>query len=479
MIGVGNRAGQAVVAATFAALLSVAPATAAPHPGQLDPSFGKAGKATVAFPAEAAGKTGVKYELPFQYSPGHLQMASAGEGKVVVASSSKIVRLLASGKPDPAFGTGGAVAIEPPPGQVFLLADVAVDSHGRVLVAGSTRPLPTESTLDPLASLAMVRRYTANGAVDTNFAQGGTLDSDLGFEPPEINSRRYPSASVGLHGLVIDAEDRPVISGGAVTEVVSCYPSDPPNRAVSTGFVARLTEAGALDPGFGAAGLHQVGDLGSFSQGHVLPGGALLALGSAKFSCSGATTAPLVLTSLTATGAPVPGFGFAGFRSLALKAAPTVAIAPSGKIALLAPPSKHKRKTFQLLMRLLPSGAADPGFGRTGRVQIVGARNGSFTALAVDGAERIVLAGHASRPVPRGGVRRSTFLLGRLKPKGTFDRSFGRRGTVRTGFGGPASAYATQVLLGAKGRILAGGIVSDPRLPSGGGFAIARYFSGG
>jgi uncharacterized delta-60 repeat protein len=479
MIRVGNRAGSAAVAALLAALLSGAPAAAAPQPGQLDPSFGKAGKTTVAFPAEAAGKTGVKYVLPFQYSPGHLQMAPAPEGKVVVASSNKIVRLLANGKPDPAFGTGGAVSIEPPPGRIFVLADVAVDSHGRVLIAGSTRPLPTESTLDPLASLAMVRRYAANGSIDTSFAQGGTLDSDLGFEAPKIGSQRYPTASVGLHGLVVDAGDRPVLSGGAVTEVVSCYSGDPPNRAVSTGFVARLTDAGALDAGFGDAGLRQVGDLGSFSQGHVLPGGSLLALGSAKFSCSGATTAPLVLTSLTATGAPEQGFGFAGFRSLALKAAPTVAIAPSGKIALLTPPRKHKQKTFQLLIRLLPSGAADPGFGRTGRVQIVGARNGSFAALAIDGTERIVLGGHASRPVPTSGVRRSSLLLARMKPKGSFDRSFGRHGTVRTGFGGPASAYATQVVLGAKGRILAGGIVSDPRLPTGGGFAIARYFGGG
>jgi uncharacterized delta-60 repeat protein len=479
MTGAGNRAGLAAVAALLAALLPGAPAAAAPHPGQLDPTFGKAGKATVAFSAEAAGKTGVKYELPFQYSPGHLQMALAPEGKVVVASSSKIVRLLPNGKPDQTFGTGGAVAIEPPPGRVFVLADVAVDSRGRVLVAGSTRPLPTESTLDPLAGLAMVRRYAASGSIDTSFAQGGTLDSDLGFEAPKIGSQRYPSASVGLHGLVVDAEDRPVLSGGAVTEVISCYSGDPPNRAVSTGFVARLSEAGGLDPSFGDAGLRQVGDLGSFAQGHILPGGSVLALGSAKFSCNGATTAPLVLASLTAASGPDQGFGFAGFRSLGLRAAPTVAIAPSGKIALLAPPRKRKRKAHQLLMRLLPSGATDPGFGRTGRVQIVGSRSGSFAALAVDGAERILLAGHASRPVPRGGARRSSFLLGRIKPKGTFDRSFGRRGTVRTGFGGPASAYATQVLLGAKGRVLVGGIVSDPRLPPGGGFAIARYFGGG
>ena len=446
--------------------------------GRLDPKFGRGGKTTIAFPAEAAGKVGVKYELPFQYSPGHLQMALAPDGRIVIAASGKIVRLLPNGKLDPTFGAGGTVTVEPPPGQLFLLADVAVDSKGRVLVAGSTRPLPTASTLDPLASLAMVRRYSADGSLDTSFANGGTLDSDLGIEAPEIGSQRYPSASVGLRGLALDGEDRPVLSGGSVTEVVSCYSSDVPNRAVSTGFVARLTESGALDPGFGDGGLRQVGDLGSFSQGHLFPGGSIFALGSAKFSCSGSATAPLVLAGLTSTGAPDPGFGFAGFRSLGLRGAPTVAIAPSGKIVLLSPPRKKKRKAWQLVTRLLPDGGTDPGFGRTGRVQIVSPRSSSFAAVAVDSRERLLFAGHASRPVPRGGVRRSTFLLGRMKPKGTFDRSFGRRGSARTGFGGPASAYATQVVLAPRRRILVGGWVSDPRLPTGGGFAVARYLSG-
>jgi hypothetical protein len=49
---------------------------------------------------------------------------------------------------------------------------------------------------------------------------------------------------------------------------------------------------------------------------------------------------------------------------------------------------------------------------------------------------------------------------------------------VRTGFGGPSSAVATQVLIDGKGRILVGGSVITPELQSGGGFAIARYLPG-
>ena len=37
---------------------------------------------------------------------------------------------------------------------------------------------------------------------------------------------------------------------------------------------------------------------------------------------------------------------------------------------------------------------------------------------------------------------------------------------------------ATQLSLDAKGRLLVGGGITSPQLPSGGGFAMARYLTG-
>jgi uncharacterized delta-60 repeat protein len=440
--------------------------------GRLDPSFGRKGKTTVAFPAEDAGDVGVKYDLPFQFTAGELAMALAPGGKIVVAGSTKVVRFLANGKPDPAFGGGGAVAIDRPPGQTFVLADVAVDSKGRVLVAGSARPQPTSSTPDPLISSAMVRRFAADGSVDGGFAKDGTLVSNLGLEPPKILHTTYPGAAVGLRSLVVDAQDRPVLTGGSVTEVTGCYSSE---RAVSTAFVARLTEAGALDTNFAGTGLRQIADLGSFQQGSLLPSGSLLALGTPRFSCAGGSNR-LMLTGFNPEGNLDPAFGFAGFRSIGTGSAPVVAVAPSGKIVLLGARKGGKEKT-QLLTRLLPDGGVDPGFGRTGRVELLLPKGGAFTTVAVDGRERILLAGRASKPVRVSRVLRSTFLLARMNPKGSVDRGFGRRGTVRTGFGGPSSSAATQVMLAGKGRILVGGQISSSRLATGSGFALARYLT--
>jgi uncharacterized delta-60 repeat protein len=155
--------------------------------GALDTSFGKGGKVTMAFPAENAGSTGPKYTLPFEFTPGHLEMAKAPGGKVVVAGATRIVRYLANGKLDTSFGAGGVVTVPRPPGAVFVLAGVAVDSQGRVLLAGLSRPLPTNSTPDPLLSSAAVWRFNADGTPDSSFGSNGLVVTTFGFAAPKAS----------------------------------------------------------------------------------------------------------------------------------------------------------------------------------------------------------------------------------------------------------------------------------------------------
>jgi uncharacterized delta-60 repeat protein len=371
------------------------------------------------------------------------------------------------------------VAVERLSGQSFLLADVAVDPQGRILLAGSVRPQPTSSTPDPLISKAMVRRYGSDGSVDASFGDGGTVVTDFGLEPPQIGPSRYSGPAVGLRSMVVDSQGRPILTGGSVTEVVGCNGSAF-DHAVNTAFVARLTTSGTPDPTFGEGGLRQIADFGSFAQGHFFPSENLLVVGSPKYSCSGRSGPPVVLTSFEAGGNLASGFGFSGFRSISFRTAPVVAVAPSGKILLLG--SKQNiahHRAQQMVMRLLPNGAKDPSFARIGHVFVVAPRSVNFAAIAADNRERVLLAGRATHKLPKGdGLRRSTFLLSRMKPKGTFDRSFGRHGSVKTGFGGPSDSHATQVAVDARGRILVGGLISTPRLSTGGGFAVARYLSG-
>ncbi|HXR61816.1 MAG TPA: hypothetical protein VN732_10860 [Solirubrobacterales bacterium] len=458
-------------------LLTVANAATAvakaPSPIRLDRSFGTKGKATIAFPSQSGSGLGIKYEVPFQFTAGHIEMASAPGHKLVVAGSTKIVRLAANGRVDRSFGAGGAVAIPSLPGVSFVLAGIAVDSLGRVVIAGSVRPLPSSTTLDPLRSSVAVMRFDADGSLDSGFGSGGVLISDLGFEPPTVPTGKYPGAAVGVRSIAVDLQNRIVLTGGAVVKASTCGPKG----ALASAYVARLAESGALDPSFNGSGVRQISDLASAIWVSITPTGSLFTVDTGNDRCGDeGGGAGVVLSSFNADGSFDPSFGFSGFRSIRYPQAPTATVAPSGKIVLLG----AKRKQGQVIARLLPNGAPDPSFSRVGKTTLVLPKSMSFAAVDVDQSGRVYLAGRVSRRIskkPNNTLRRSTFVLGRLNRDGTIDRSPGRRGLLTTGFGGPASSFATQVIVERRGRIVVGGGISTPGLSTGGGFAIARYLS--
>jgi uncharacterized delta-60 repeat protein len=462
-------------------------ATAAP--GELDTTFGVGGKVTVAFPAENAGSAGPKYTLPFEFTPGHLEMARAPGGKVVIAGATKVVRYLPNGKPDPTFGTGGTIEVPRPPGALFVLAGVAVDSQGRVVLAGLSRPIPSDSTPDPVLSKATVMRFDADGSIDASFGEGGMVVSDLGFKPPSAAGGPYLGASVGLRDVTIDSANRPVLTGGYVTELAKY-------EVKSEGFIARLTESGALDQSFGSGGIRTIGNFKGFTQLLAQPNG-WLTLGQPSEGPRN------VLAGFDENGNLDSSFGSFGFRTLAAYGEPAVTMTPSGKIMLLGRPenshyykneTQRNKKTgkvervkaridvkIQNVRRLLANGASDPSFGRTGSINYVDPKVGSFSALTVDPKERIYLAGRIGTRVSKQAnnpLHRTQFLLERFQSNGRIDNTFGHQGAVTAGFGGPADAFATQVELVAKGRILVGGGIESPELASGGGFALARFQPG-
>ncbi len=460
-------------------------------PGALDTSFGK-GQDDRRLPVRKRRVDRRQVRTAFEFTPGHLEMAQAPGGKVVVAGATKVVRYLANGKLDTGFGQGGSVTIPRPPGSVFVLAGVAVDSTGRIVLAGLTRPLPTNSIPDPVISSAALIRLGVDGTPDPSFGNGGAVITDFGLGAPKEGGGTYLGASVGLRDIVIDSQNRPVVTGGYVTELTGSER----RSAVSKGFVARLTETGALDPSFAQSGMLAISALAGLGQLAPRPSG-YLALATATERRAN------VLAGLDENGNLDSNFGSFGFRVLSFDEAPALTIAPSGKILLLGrPETRSAYKTvrakdeetgeivkkrvrisirFQPVQRLLPSGAADPSFDRIGTNDYVEPKSQSIAALAVDAKERIYLAGRIAKRVsksPKNTLRRSTFTLIRANPSGSIDRSFGRKGTVTTGFGGPSSSFATQVQLDAKGRILVGGGIVSPQLESGGGFAIARYLPG-
>jgi uncharacterized delta-60 repeat protein len=465
-----------------ACLLATSPAAmGAGKAGQLDRSFSKDGKATIALPAEKPFNA-INYALPFEFSPGRIAMAAAGKGKLVIANSKAIVRYLATGRRDPGFGGGGAVPIGPIEGSRFQLADVAIDSLGRVLIAGTTKPnarlgmvgLPVPG---PMPSVATIRRYLPDGQLDRSFGSAGVLNTDLGAKPPTFEGQPYPESAVGVVGLAVDSGDRPIVTGSAVVEVGHCTPSQNRYQA-SEGIVARLTANGASDPTFADNGLRSIGGL-SWLGSPTLTSAGIVVNGSNVDPCPhGGPLSPSVLVRLRDDGSLDQGFGASGFWSRPFTRVSSLAVAPGGKLVLLA-------RTIELshgewiesrgtAFRLRANGSFDTSFGQGGHAQPKLSKWSFLEAIAADAKGRVLLLGDVW--YKRGKSWRSKFLLIRMTATGEPDPDFGRHGRVMTGFGGRTKIRAADLLLN-RGRIVAGGKVSGPQ--AGNGFALARYLMGG
>jgi len=458
---------------------------AAPKAGRLDRSFNGDGKVVTVLPVGGGGGGNPTYRFPFEFAAGRMAMAPAGGGKLVVASHRAIVEYLATGRPNPRFGGNGAVPVGRIEGLRFRLADVAVDSQGRVLIAGTTKPndevgMSGPPVPGPVPSVATIRRYNPNGQLDPSFGTEGVLNTTLGAQPPTFEGKPYPGAAVAVVGLAVDQADRPIVTGSAVAEVGLCAPSQSRFQR-SQAIVARLAANGAPDPTFADNGIESIGGLSWL--GLPLPtSSGVISVGSNVDPCprGGGPDAPSVLTSLASDGGINQGFSAGGFWSRAFTRISDLVVAPSGKLVLLA-------RTIELshgewvesageAIRLRRNGSFDTSFGHGGRADVQLPRHSAIAAIATDAKGRVLLAGtviHQLRHKKRSQLR---FLLIRTTAAGEPDDRFGRGGRVTTTFGRRSNVLATDVLVDAAGRISVGGKLSGPA--TGDAFALARYLGG-
>lgn len=476
LLAVGGLLAAIVLAGAWAAT----EASAAKKAGRLDRNFSRDGKVVTAFPPERPTRDYVDYRLPFEFAAGRITMAPAGRGGIVVANNKAIVQFLANGRRNPRFGGSGAVPIGGIEGSRFQLADVAVDSQRRVLIAGTTRPntrlgmagLPEPG---PIPAMATIRRYLPNGQLDAGFGNEGVLNTDFGVAPPTFAGQFYPGSAVAVVGLAVDGADRPVLTGSAVVEVGRCTPSQ--NRyETSQAIVARLSGSGALDTTFAGGGVKTVGGLSWLGSPTFTPAG-LVATGTSVNSCArGGPPNPSVLVRLDEDGNVDGGFGSGGFWSRPFTRISGLAPAPSGKLVLLA-------RTIELFrgrwiespgtaVRLRANGSLDRGFGQGGRTEPKLPRDREILrAIEVDASGRVLLLGDAWRK--RGKALKARLLLMRLTASGEPDRGFGRRGRVYTGFGATTkNVFGTELLTGPAGRVIAGGKIVG-RAPN--AFVLVRY----
>lgn len=347
---------------------------------------------------------------------------------------------------DPGFGTGGKVELLPRRG-IFMGADVAKQSDGRLVVAGSYARGAKGGLL--------VARFKRNGARDPSFGGNGRVRLAL----------PSGSSTVGT-GVAIAADGRIAVTGRGGEQIVT----------------ARFRPNGTPDPSFGGNGRVLTSFPGDSVAGQsiaVESGDEIVVLGTVT---QGIAVSFLVVRYLT-DGKLDPGFGSGGRVSTGfgvpgadLAVGNSVLLQPDGKIvAGGALNNPFGGGGAFALARYEEDGSLDASFGGGGKVTTMVGNEGGLVDMYRDGEGRIVAAG--VKAVPSGEGLGSFFTVIRYLPDGTPDASWGSGGIAMTGFHRSDGPYATAIAPLADGRSFVAGPVDTPS--SAMQFGLVTYDSDG
>jgi uncharacterized delta-60 repeat protein len=371
--------------------------------------------------------------------------------------------------------------------------DVAVDSKGRVVVAGYT-------TIGTTGSFA-VARFNSDGSLDTSFGSGG--QQTIGF-----------ASSALAEAVAVDAQDRIIVVGnvgadfaiarldatgaldtnfngaGKTTVAFSGFSAyargvavDSSNRVVVVGYItdgnsdedfglARLNVDGTLDTGFGTAGRRTVDFGGNSDFGNDVKldsTGKIIVVGDS----SGATT-DFAVARLDANGVTLDTtFNTNGQLLIdfgATDIANAVAVTSSGALAVAGTSQVGSNLEFGVA-RITASGALDTSFDGDG-VRRIGGFSGVDAiahAVAVDSSDRVIVTGTSATTFAAGGVAFAggDFAAVRFLPSGAVDPSFNTTGRLNIDFGG-ANDDGFGGVLSPGGQLLIGGSYSSI------GFGVTR-----
>lgn len=376
--------GVLLVPLLLALLAGGASARAASRRPGLDPSFGHGG---------VAKTTVQKRDQPIK------AFTVATDGRVYVLDSRQLLAFRSDGKIARGFGEDGRVTVRPTVGKGGPIG-MAVDSRGRLLIAGST------SLRSRKAAEAYVIRLRPDGSRDASFGEGGEVTTDLGL--PTAGAE---APSLEVTSIFVDAQDRPVIGGsfGAGSERRCGYTFE----SGPAPFVGRLSASGAIDASFAGSGTAVLKGPGGVSSLAEIPGGGIAAFTTPCSTPPRFEWQAPVFSAFTESGEANP---LATERPLAFSyTAP--AIDPDGRIVELeSPPPAGEGASA--LRRLLPNGERDPSFGNKGRVVLI-------HGLRPDGAFAVDAQGRPIIATETGKVELRRFL-----PDGRLDTAFGPRGRL-------------------------------------------------
>jgi uncharacterized delta-60 repeat protein len=398
--------------------------------GALDPTFGTNGMALVDAGFDEQGRA----------------VALQPDGKIVIAGSVQltggmsqfvVARLNADGTPDATFNADGnedgvivITVVGTPASPVFCRANaVTVQADGKIVVAGMTNR--------PAAQQAFaVVRLTTTGAVDTGFGTNGRQVFDFGGSDTEAMA------------IALDSAGRIVVGGGSWVS--------------TTGFdfaLARLNVAdGSLDSTFSGDGKAVI-VVGSAEVVAALgfDGSGILAVGN-TFTDQ-VRRQDVAIARLTEAGELDPAFSGDGIQTVDISDGPNpdnfgwAAAVADGQLVVAGEWQGPEDIDFAVARLSATTGALDTTFSGDGKATIdFGGAADSGRGVAIVGG-KVVVAGVSSN-------NDNDFALSRLNADGSLDTTFGVDGQVLTHYGILEIArddLGHAVLVQPDGKIVVGG----------------------
>jgi uncharacterized delta-60 repeat protein len=483
-------ASTGLLAAFGLLLLGPTASTATGIDGRLDPSFGEGGREMLPMPFAER----FKYLAPIS--------AMASDGSLYIGNNETVRRIDPGGTPDPSFAGAGTLTPAPPSGGKFEITGLAVDSRGRLVVAG-TSTLPAEESDEefhrhtnviggdePLA--ARIARYLPAGSPDPSFGSAGMVETTLGLEPPlnadgtQLLSRPWVKGT----GVAVDAQDRIVLTGAAAAGMAfGCAHDWFWNDLTYAAFVARFEESGRLDPTFatdGILGAHTAAEnplhLEVASSPTVGPDETITYRPGSGNCPSNAGSQGV--GQLEESGAIRTEFG--GQGATVSSSLIATAVGPDGSLVVIEGVRPKKgRPEVERIRKLTSDGRPDPSFGEGGRIlgPLPATNGGGLTSVVAEPGGGVLIAGVTPKALRRGKScnhlkptpHANEWVLMRLGPGGRLDPGFGQGGLAYIRFPGSV-LQAPRLYLDPAGRAVSVGRYWDGTTQ---GVAVARYLLSG
>jgi uncharacterized delta-60 repeat protein len=375
-------------------------------------------------------------------SSGNASAALQPDGKIVVVGGGGgtgflVLRYNADGALDDSFDGDGKVlvVVGNPSGSARGFADaVALQSDGKIVVVG-IGIVGTESVIG-------VARLNIDGSLDASFGSGG-----------KATTKPAGASFISAYAVAIGVDGKIIVAGDVFSTSTSDF------------MVIRYDTNGSLDGTFGAGGIVTTG----FTSGGFESAFAVTVQPDGKIIAAGTGQSGFNLARYNVNGSLDTTFDFDGSASFSFSSFPTyapayaVTLQPDGKILVAG----RALNNFAVA-RLKPNGALDPSFSYDGKTMtnfVAGSDTARAIALQPDG--KIVVAGSSAVDE----TSPSAFALTRYNPDGSLDTTLDGDGKLTTLFARSADTLSGAALQ-PDGKLVAVGTTSNGNSDK---FALARY----